>query len=190
MNVTDGRDMSIPVFTAQPIMEDMAITPWMNRWYVSEVIGARDALDRIPPPQKKEIGTTQRTFDSSGFVNMHESWRNTGGYCFFFGEIDCARAMKVEFRMGYDGPFRLWIDDTPFFTDMEGTNPCIQDAASKWVRLGKGRHWITIGMDTAGGRAWGFFLRFCLLNAARKNSRVSNDYVSPILQATADLKME
>ena len=66
--------------------------------------------------------------------------------------------------MGYDGPFRLWLDGKPFFDALRGTNPCLPDESSKTAALKAGSHWITVAMDTNGGRAWGFFLRLLRLD--------------------------
>lgn len=64
--------------------------------------------------------------------------------------------------MGYDGPFRIWVDGQPVFDDPHGTNPCFPDQSSVTCRLASGRHEIVVGMDLNHGRAWGFFLRTAL----------------------------
>jgi sialate O-acetylesterase len=109
---------------------------------------------------------------------MHEQWQNKRGLAFFFRDIECPGRMHAEFRMGYDGPFRLWIDGRSFFVDMKGSNPCLQDKACKAVWLGKGRHRVVIGMDLANGNAWGFFLRMERLDLAKRQKR-DGDYPLP-----------
>ncbi len=64
--------------------------------------------------------------------------------------------MELELRIGYDGPTRLWLDDQELITDMNGTNPAIQDSQRRTVRVGAGEHTMTVLMALNGGKAYGF----------------------------------
>ena len=76
------------------------------------------------------------------------------------------QARTVELLMGYDGPFRLWINGRAFFCNAAGANPCLPDESGKRITLPAGRHEFLAGMDIAYGRTWGFFLRWRDVKAA------------------------
>jgi hypothetical protein len=87
--------------------------------------------------------------------------------------------MRLEFLMGYDGPFRLWLDGKPFFKNMAGTNPCFPDESAKRTALHSGLYDLHVGMDLNNARAWGFFLRFARTDVT-KEQILSGKFVKPI----------
>ncbi len=99
---------------------------------------------------------------------MHDNWEGKTGHTYFYREIELPEAMNLNLRMGYDGPFRIWIDSKPIFINMNGTNPCIPDETICGLKMAKGKHSITIGMDVNEGRTWGFYLRFNRLDVTRR----------------------
>ncbi len=68
--------------------------------------------------------------------------------------------MRLRFLMGYDGPFRLWVDAKPVYCDLTGANPCFADQGEKRISLGRGRHRITVAMDVDEGPGVGFHAPF------------------------------
>lgn len=93
--------------------------------------------------------------------------------------MELSEPMRLEFLMGYDGPFLLWIDGKPFFTDMNGINPCFPDESNKVASLSAGAHAIQVGMDLNHGQAWGFFLRFIRKDVSPAQIQ-SGKYARPI----------
>ena len=159
-NVTDERDMPVPVFGPVQIAEPPGFAPYLVTWWVSDIQPGAAALDKL---QRPLVGPTlalrKKTFPGPAVV-MNDVWAGHSGQAFFFSDIEVPRDMRVEVRMGYDGPFRLWIDDEPFHTDMDGINPIIPDEVVKPFVLKKGKRRITVAMDINQGMAWGFMLRF------------------------------
>lgn len=159
-NITDARDMALPVWDPQVTEQPRAISPFILDWKVSGIQPATGPLDQLPPPQPEaRLNPQQRTF-AGPFVDLHSEWDGRSGQVFFFSEILTSETMKLQVRMGYDGPFRIWVNQHSFFTDVNGANPAVPDAVKRPLSLAPGRHSLTIAMDLNQGLAWGFFLRF------------------------------
>ena len=87
--------------------------------------------------------------------------------------------MELEFLAGYDGPFRIWLNEQPFLIDMKGTNPALADLNGKRVKLAPGTHDVHVGMDLNKGLAWGFFLRLARLDLTREQIETGN-FTKPV----------
>jgi hypothetical protein len=164
-NVIDQRGMAVPVFGPLPIGGLPAITPWFLRWNRTPIRPGEDIL-ALPRPRDDDPEATDRPLVSRDFVNCHGEWAGNSGHVAFTGHADLSEDMEVEVRFGYDGPFRLWIDDEEVHTDMAGTNPAILDRQRVTRRLTAGRHRVAVLMALNGGSAWGFFLRMVRLDLA------------------------
>lgn len=179
-NITDGRGHAVPMFG--PLFQQPSkrnLLPFMTEWNVADIVNNGSKLADSPVPDLGKLAVQKRSYSSEGFINEHERWFNKIGLGFFHGRIELAEPMKLRVLMGYDGPFRLWLDGKPFFADLEGVNPCLPDKAEKTIALKRGVHDIHIGMDLAHGRSWGFFLRFARKDITPKQ-RVSGDYAKPV----------
>jgi sialate O-acetylesterase len=159
-NITDARDMSLPVFGPLPVSRPRAYLPFVNQWLVTDPVVSEIPLHRVACPDPAALGAVARTYGVDGFINEHPRWMGKSGHGYFSCRIELPEAMKLQVLLGYDGPFRLWIDGKSVFTDMNGINPCLPDAVARPVALAAGVHRITVGMDLNQGRAWGFMLRF------------------------------
>lgn len=161
-NIQDERGFALPVFGPQPILQGAAWLPFVTRWKVTPVLAMPDGrtLLDLEAGDFDRHETEVRVYGAEGFVNEHPRWQGNPGYAWFGAVVDLPEKMALEVSMGYDGPFRLWIDDQPFFTDVEGINPCFPDEQAKGINLSRGKHKLTVAMDTSKGLAWGFFLRF------------------------------
>ena len=102
---------------------------------------------------------------------MHRLWWGKTGQNYFFTKVWAPGDMRVNLRMGYDGPFRVWVDGKEVFQDLHGAPPASADMAVRAVALRKGQHAITVAMDINEGRAWGFMLRFGRQDARGKQAR-------------------
>ena len=157
--IHDERGISLPVFRPTSVSKPIAFLPFITTWQVSGIVAAPKPLGDLRPADIKPLIKEKKTYPEFGFINEHEAWQKNSGHQYFLTHIDAAEDMKIEFRLGYDGPFRVWIDGEPFFTDLKGTNPALQDESLKIIDLAKGRHEIIVGMDLNKGAAWGFFFR-------------------------------
>ena len=163
-NITDSRGHALPVFGPVECRRPGALLPFVTTWQRTGVMAAPVPLRALPCPAQNAFTATVKKFGDDGFVEDHADWLNRSGHVYFWSRLELPEPMKLEFLMGYDGPFRLWLDGKPFFDALRGTNPCLPDESSKTAALKAGSHWITVAMDTNGGRAWGFFLRLLRLD--------------------------
>lgn len=164
-NIVDARGFSLPVFGPASITGRVALLPFIKRWKTSGVVSASKPLGKIACPDLDVPDATVKSYDATifgleGFINEHESWNGKSGQCYFAASLQVDEPTKLALLMGYDGPFRLWVDGKPFFQDLKGTNPCFPDQSKVKILLKAGTHRITVAMDLNGGVAWGFFLRF------------------------------
>lgn len=174
-NITDGRGQALPVFAPQHIHSAEGWLPFVTSWRVSKIVPCSEySLGAGGAADLADFKTITKHYGPSGFIDEHQSWEKNNGTCFFTCAMNMPRPMRLEASMGYDGPFRLYIDEEPFFTDLKGTNPCIPDKCRKTVKLSAGRHFLRVAMDLNNGLAWGFFLRFRRLgiSAARQARQI------------------
>jgi len=178
-NITDGRGFSVPVFGPLEIRGlKKGVLPFVTQWKVSDVIANAQSLGRMAAPRMEKLAAKPKSYGADGFINEHDVWIEKPGLAFFQARIKLTEPMQLRFLMGYDGPFRVWLNGKPFFKDMAGTNTCVLDEGVKLARLKPGIHDIQIGMDTRGGRSWGFFLRFQRTDINAKQ-QAGGDYLKP-----------
>lgn len=180
-NITDERDMPIPVFGPVPVaVPDAAYTPYIIRWQVSRILPAERPVTKLPAPRPdNSLGLRVVEANEWSFVDMHLEWGGKNGQCIFFSDVSLSEPMKVDLLVGYDGPIKVWLDDREVFRDANGTNPAIPDAGVARLNLAQGTHRLAIAMDLNGGRAWGFFLRFRRRDVSRKQI-LGGDYAVPV----------
>lgn len=166
-NIVDGRGVSLPAFGPLAFNKSRAMLPFVETWRKSEMLPVKQPLDKLPCVP---VRGTVKTY-AGGFVNENTEWRGKAGQVYFSAVLKLKEATKLRFFMGYDGPFRAWVDGQPFFTDMLGTNPCVADESNKVAALDRGRHVVTVAMDTNDGCAWGFFLRFERMGVSAEDRR-------------------
>jgi hypothetical protein len=183
-NITDERGFSLPAFGPYSLGDDKprGYLPFVTQWCRTEIVPPGRKLDRYSPADVKRLPTTQKSYPKEGLVNEHALWEGKSGLMFFHASMRLPEPMKVDVLMGYDGPFRLWLDGKPFFVNMKGINPCFADESCKTVLLKKGLHEMTVGMDLNSGNAWGFFLRFARRDVT-KDQIASGDFAKPVYSA-------
>lgn len=160
--ITDARGCSLPVFGGQPFLKPDAFMPFMTTWRVSPVVAAPPVpLADLACPDPEAHGAETRVYNADGFINEHARWQKAAGHGYFSAKLTLPEPMKLEFMLGYDGPFRMWLGGEPFYSDINGINPCLPDEFSKTVSLPAGTHALTVAMDLNQGASWGFFLRLC-----------------------------
>ena len=179
-NITDARGFSLPVFGPLPLGDarPRGYLPFILRWNATALVPASRKLDQVQLADVKAMVMTLKDYAQYGFVNEHPQWEGKPGQAFFNSRFRLDEPMKLEFLMGYDGPFRLWLDEKPFFIDMAGINPCFADESSRTAVLQPGTHDLHVGMDTNNGLAWGFFLRAARRDVTKAQVQ-SGDFTKP-----------
>jgi hypothetical protein len=162
-NISDGRGLALPVLGPILLSKRVAMLPFVRTWKVTGIVTTDVPLGKLACPDVDAFENTVKTYGThagEGFINEVDSWRSRSGQGYFASSLTLEEPMKLRFLMGYDGPFRLWVDGKPLFQNLKGINPCFADESKKSISLGAGVHRITVAMDLNGGLAWGFFLRF------------------------------
>lgn len=179
VNIRDDRGMPIPVFGPMRIESSLALCPFLMEWMVSRLQKPGRPLRSLARPRPSTSFPFQRYSFPKWFVDMHEVWNGRPGQCFFFTDIRLDESMKLNLRVGSDGPIRIWAGSRPVFEDYRATNPAIMDQHIRPISLNKGTHRITVAMDLNDGHAWGFYLRFDRRDVSRLR-RVRGDYAVPV----------
>jgi sialate O-acetylesterase len=180
-NITDGRGYSLPVFGPVPAANPVAILGFVKQWKTTGLLTPGVPLGEIACPNVETPEAKVKTYAChlDGFIEEHASWEAKTGQQYFSSILELEEPMKLRFLMGYDGPFRLWLNEELFFQDLKGTNPALPDARKKSVSLPAGRHRLTVAMDTNEGMAWGFFLRFVREGVSPAQLK-DNSYKKPV----------
>ena len=162
-NITDARDMPVPVFGPETVARALAITPFFNRWWISRGLAATPPLSSLPPPRRDaKLGLRFCLFENS-MVDRIADWFRRPGRFVFFSEAALPEPMKLDLRLSYSGRIKVWINRKPVFTDRDGKKPFALDNGVTPLALPAGRHAIKVAMEspTTGPTAsWGFLLRF------------------------------
>jgi len=159
--ITDSRGSGLPVCGPMWVAGFDPLSPWLTDWQVSGILPGED-IAALPQPEAAGSGPFEkRSWEGGGrFVNMHEQWTGHSGHAVFTSSVSVSEDMKLELRIGYDGPIRVWIDEEEVVHDLHGINPALEDAHRIRTALKVGEHRITVLMALNHGRAWGFFMRF------------------------------
>jgi Carbohydrate esterase, sialic acid-specific acetylesterase len=180
-NITDGAGRALLCFAPASVQKP-GFLPFVTTWKKTEVVTNGPALNKITVPDMEAVGMTPTTYQHEafpGFIDEHVSWEGKSGQAYFSARVELSEAMQLEFLMGYDGPFRLWIDEKSFWDALEATNPCFPDEGIKSIALTKGKHRLRIAMDLNEGLAWGFCLRLRRLDLTPKQIK-SGKFPKPI----------
>ena len=184
--IMDARGFALPVFGPLPLFKPAAYLPFVNTWKATGIVTTSQSLRKIRCPDLEALKAPVKTYAPSwgleGFVNEHLLWQGHSGHAYFASRINLSESMRLRFLMGYDGPFRLWVDGRILFEDIHGTNPCFADQSEKSIALSVGSHRITVAMDLAEGKTWGFLLRFIREDVMAEQIKMEN-YVHPSYSA-------
>lgn len=179
-NIRDERGFSLPAFTSAPPQKLRARLPFVTRWKVSAIHTAARPLAKISCPDLDSQPYEVKAYESNeGFVNERPNWMNQSGQVYFAAVLELPEAMDLKFLLGYDGPFRMWVNGKRFFQDLLGTNPAVADSQNQTAKLPAGRHRVTVAMDLNDGKAWGFFLRLERMGVLRKQL-LEQSFVKPV----------
>lgn len=158
--IVDARGCALPVFAARSFLAPTIRMPFLTTWRVSEVVPHPPVnLRDMKRPDPERHNATTRTYKSDGFVNEHARWDGRSGHAYFQAMLALSEPMLLEFNLGYDGPFRLWINDQTAYSDHSGTGPCLPDEFSHRTMLAAGQHMLTVAMELGSTNPWGFFFR-------------------------------
>ncbi len=170
-NIVDEAGRSLPVLGPVRLGVPRAISPFVRTLRVSAYQASAGKLHDLQYPSALEsLGLTPRTFVGN-FCDLHDEIRQHGGQdevVWFACTFSCAEAMKLVLALGYDGPFKAWIDGKEVLHDPNGVNPAGTDKASLPLRAAAGSHEVVFALGTNSGSAWGLHLRFERLDITKK----------------------
>ncbi len=162
-NITDAADRSLPVF-GPALLEYQCLSDFVLNWQVSRAMPSAGKLhDLSYPRNKKTLQLKSRLFPGDFFCNLHSdlfACAPDDVLVYFVNRFDCAEAMNLELRLGYDGPIKAWLDGRQILHDPDGTPPGLPDKAIIPWKAAKGRHELVVALGSNNGRAWGLFARF------------------------------
>ncbi len=92
------------------------------------------------------------------FANAHAKHSTKDGVIYFATKLMAAKKGKWEFRVGHDGPGRMFVDGVPVYAEGARMNPHKPDRARVMVEMGAGEHEVTFAFDLCGGGGWGVSL--------------------------------
>ncbi len=159
VNTFDSRQMPVPSFGPIPIEAIPPLSRWFRVWEASSLAKGED-IAGLPCPARDAYGRLKRLeFPDWWKANMEETWRGKSGHTAFFASFELSEAAECEALVGYDGPFRLWIDGKEAHKGLSGPWPRDQDSLAIPLRLAAGRHEVAVAMSTGDVPSTGFFLR-------------------------------
>lgn len=161
-NITDEADRSLPVFGPICLVKSRAMSDFALTMLLSDLMPSAGKLEGLEYPG--DLAALGLKPFSSGiqFCHIHEQLlaKAPNDVLFYFaGVIECAEAMKVSLKLGYDGPVKVWLNGKEIFHDPNGTNPAVMDQRTLPQQLSAGRHELLVAMGSNAGKAWGIFLR-------------------------------
>lgn len=163
VNTFDTRHMPVPTFGPLPIESLPPLSPWFRDWEVS-VLEKGDDIAGLPCPKRADfVKVKKMNFPDWWKINMEETWRGKSGHAAFFSAFEVSEPRACEVLLGYDGPFRLWIDGVLVHEGLRaqggswqgagGQWPWLQDSLAVPVSLKAGRHEVAVLMATGKGGA-------------------------------------
>jgi sialate O-acetylesterase len=182
-NITDGRDMPIPVFGPIDCVKLANFTSYVTDWLVSGILPIERKIDAWETPVRSNFALEKKSIPGT-FTNMHDVWQGKPGQAVFFTQVNVPEDMELKLCFGYDGPARVWLNGESIFVDMAGTNPAIPDKVKKALPFKKGPHELAVAMDLNGGLAWGFFMRFERTGLGKKELK-EKTYTMPTIAPSA-----
>jgi len=165
-NITDSADRSLPVFGPELLGYYHGLGKFMVDWLVSATQPSAGRLDTLAyPKDQAALQLKPRSFakEPNHFCDLHLDLFKCGAddiLVYFANWFNCAEPMRLELRLGYDGPIKVWIDGKQVMHDPDGTNPAVADKAVIPFKASRGRHELIIALGSNHGRAWGLFARF------------------------------
>ena len=161
-NVTDAAGRSLPVFGPLQLGATRATTGFTRSLQVSRFQPGAGKLDGLKLPDLSALGLEKREF-SENFCHLRPEIVAAGPgdrLLYYVCDLECAEAMSLGVLLGYDGPVKVWADESELFHDPNGTNPAVADAKTIRFKVAAGRHQVVIALGTNNGAGWGVFLRF------------------------------
>ena len=152
---------------------------YIHKWRVSRSLPADARLTNLGyPAGKAGLKMVRHCFPES-FCDIHEdrfAWIKCDKCVFYSTRVHCPGKMKLEFRLGYDGPVKVWLDRRQVFHDPNGTNPGRVDKAIIPWEAARGKHELMIALGSNSGKACGIFARFRRADdsACRKKTGAGN----------------
>ena len=148
------------------------------KWRVSRIMPSAGKLDNLAYPEDKGMLQLTRRVFPAAFCDVHQdlvAGAADDALIYYVNRFNCAEDMRLELRLGYDGPVKAWLDGRQVFHDPNGTNPAKPDAAIIPWKATQGKHELVVALGSNHGKACGIFARFCRKNVARRRQKIGRD---------------
>ncbi len=175
-NIRDEHDMAIPAFGPVEIENTVAVSDFIRKWQIAELLQLNENFCELKCPEMPE-GISLQTF--TGNNTSIRDWIGKSGTSILRTKIHIAEPMKLDVRFAYDGPVRVWINRNEVFHDFDGTPPMgVDNQVFPW-QPNSGTHEIMIAMQvTPTNLATGVRLRFSRKDLS-SNEITLGDYIMP-----------
>jgi sialate O-acetylesterase len=180
VNLTDSRDMAVPVFGPVPLGRNNRMPYWLN-WEVAalgEVPGGLAALKLPAAGARLRWHTTPKLPVPvlPCMIMPAPVAEKRHGLYLFRTSLRAERNLRLKLAIGSDSGIRLWLNGREVYRNLKATNPMIPDQYVQPVRFRKGLNQVLVGFDARGGQGWGFALRGMSLNP---RGRIPEDAIQP-----------
>lgn len=162
-NTFDSRGWPLPSFGPLPIENLPPISPWFRSWEATDLAKGEDIASLAPPAKSGFPRLKRLSFPDWWKVDMESRWKGKSGHAFLFSGFTLGDAFEGHVLLGYDGPFRLWVDGVELHSRFEAPWPRDQDSVRTPIALAGGHHEAVVAMATGSVPSGGFFLRLSAL---------------------------
>jgi uncharacterized protein (DUF608 family) len=139
---------------------EKSAAPHVASWWISKVFerggGVKEAVCR----GLNEGLDWQPAAMLHYFANAHARFSTLDGITYIGTKVKVGKGGTWEFRIGHDGPTRMFVDGKAVYTEEARFNPHKPDRARVEVALGEGEHEVMFAFDLCGGNCWGVSLTF------------------------------
>ena len=171
-----GGDCSFSIVETRPIL----MVPFVRDYLVSPAIPGLPGVDALAYPEPTVLKSMIARRFTKDFADIKgDLFKNVqdNSIVFFQARLQCDRDCRLNALLGYDGPFKAWIDDRELFVNPNGKNPgFLKDRVEFFAAAGE--HTIMLALSANEGKAWGVMLRLLWVGASGE-SRPHISIISP-----------
>ncbi len=157
-NITDEGGRSLPAFGPIPLGSGHPKTGFADNMEASPLLPWPGSLDKVKVPAlMPEFSHVPLMQWYNPIPELRET--NEQKLVWYRYRFISDEQMKLELRLGYDGPLKVFMDGKTVFSDPDGCEPIGIDEKIVPVSAGAGGHEILLALGSNKGRALGVSLR-------------------------------
>lgn len=135
-----------------------AALPHVASWWVSRIFDRTTPVTQAPCVKLADAAGWEPAPMLQYFANAHARYATSDGLVYLGTKLKAAQAGTWEFRVGHDGPARMFVNGVPVYAEGNRANPHKPDRARVDVTLEAGEHEVMFAFDLCGGGGWGVSL--------------------------------